>query len=438
MMPSHWIECPRGQSFQAPFTGVAYRCTGCDGLLDADESLKGLSPRTPQAWKSLFAERAVAKQGAYASGVWSKHELVDRRIDLGNIVSLGEGNTPLLSDLRLAEAVDVAGLYIKQYGMDRTSSYDALGMSVLASTVSQMVANGATIDSLALLIGSVSEPIRSAVDYCSTLGVGLIAFAPSRGTESASFDQLEKSGARVFMLDADEHDCAFVAREALRDLPVYLAEEAESLYLGGEKTAVMELLQQMEWSVPDWIVIPYATARQARAVGRGLLVMHAIGLVERLPRLALVYEQEHAQFPEHSCSHENCLSFAQAHTKDGPILSGPVHQESACKFLCALDGLIVSTGGEEGFKVDAIASDLSLSRDALTALGVVLRLRGEQVIGRSESVAILARAEASAGDRSGQTGGVPWAMYADRKVDSPLPPDPAAVRERVLRELQEI
>jgi threonine synthase len=95
------------------------------------------------------------------------------------------------------------------------------------------------------------------------------------------------SGALVLELDTDFDGCMKVVQELSRSPGIYLANSMNSLRIEGQKTLSIEVAQQLGWTVPDWLVIPGGNLGNASAVGRGFVMLKQLGLVDRLPRLAV-------------------------------------------------------------------------------------------------------------------------------------------------------
>src|SRR5690242_15980474 len=93
-----WFECFHGCGVRYELDRVIYRCEHCDGLLEVRHDLDALKQRSPAEWRQLFDSRLGRE-----SGVWSKKEVVLPNLDPARIVSLGEGNSPLIRSDRLAE-----------------------------------------------------------------------------------------------------------------------------------------------------------------------------------------------------------------------------------------------------------------------------------------------------------------------------------------------
>ena len=159
---SSWYQCVRGCPGRHNVFDVIYRCPACDGLLEVVHDAAALvAARSGSEWRTLFDQRSgvrgqelgVRSQGAASdrpssivhrpsSGVWSKHEWVLPQLRAENIVTLGEGFTPLIPSPRLAKSLGIDDLWVKQCGVSHTGSFKDLGMTVLVSAVAQMMAGG--------------------------------------------------------------------------------------------------------------------------------------------------------------------------------------------------------------------------------------------------------------------------------------------------------
>jgi threonine synthase len=128
-----WFECFSGCGIRHSLEEIIYRCPSCGGLLEVRHDLAALQERPSSEWKRLFDSRLGRE-----SGVWSKKEVVLPELRPESIVSLGEGNSPLIRSEGLASELGVADLRIKQCGTSHTGSFKDLGMTVLVSMVNQI------------------------------------------------------------------------------------------------------------------------------------------------------------------------------------------------------------------------------------------------------------------------------------------------------------
>ena len=128
-----WFECFTGCGVRYRLDQIVYRCESCGGLLEVRHDIDALKRQSASEWKKLFDSRL-----GRASGVWSKKELVLPQLEDANIVSLGEGNSPLIKSDRLAKHLGIEEIHIKQCGTSHTGSFKDLGMTVLVSAVNQI------------------------------------------------------------------------------------------------------------------------------------------------------------------------------------------------------------------------------------------------------------------------------------------------------------
>src|SRR5579871_4171923 len=106
-----WFECFHGCGVRYDLQQVVYRCEKCGGLLEVRHDMGALTERSATEWKQLFDARLGRD-----SGVWAKREVVLPQADPSKIVSLGEGNSPLIRSAAFARTLGVDEVYIKQCG----------------------------------------------------------------------------------------------------------------------------------------------------------------------------------------------------------------------------------------------------------------------------------------------------------------------------------
>src|SRR5678815_40668 len=101
-------------------------------------------------------------------------------------------------------------------------------------------------------------------------------------------------------------DSMQIVQELAEREGVYLANSMNSLRLEGQKTGAIEIAQQLGWQVPDWVVIPGGNLGNVSALGAGFEMLHALGLVDRRPRIC-VAQAAHAS-PLYA-SYKACLLY---------------------------------------------------------------------------------------------------------------------------------
>jgi threonine synthase len=192
----------------------------------------------------------LTRQALYArrSDLWRYREMLPvRRED--NIVTLGEGWTPLLPAKTLGASLGVGELLIKDESLNPTQSFKARGMSVAVSMAKEL---GAT----KLAAPSAGNAAGALAAYCARAGIGAYIFMP-RDTPRANVIECEVAGAHVTLVDGLITDCgAEVARRKDTEGWFDVSTLKEPYRVEGKKTLGYELAEQSEWNLPDVIVYP--------------------------------------------------------------------------------------------------------------------------------------------------------------------------------------
>lgn len=231
------------------------------------------------ALRRLFEARAGRERPGSGSGVWRYRELV--LPGRGAVVSHPEGNTALHERERVARYAGLERLRLKHEGENPTGSFKDRGMTV---AVSHAVRTGAT----AVACASTGNTSASMAAYAAHAGLPALVFVPRGRIAAGKLAQALAYGARTLLLDGDFDGCLRLARESARELGIRLLNSVNPWRLEGQKTIVFELLQQLGWDPPDWIVVPAGNLGNTAAFGKALVEARELGLIRRLPRLAAI------------------------------------------------------------------------------------------------------------------------------------------------------
>jgi len=347
MMYHSWFECIRGCGRRYSIYDVIYRCEECGGLLDVEHDLKALKDRSAAEWRALFDQRTRTNEWPYGSGVWDKKEWVCPLVDDENVVSMYEGHTNCFWAERLGQEIGVPDLWVKLCGNSHTGSFKDLGMTVLVSVVRQMMADGRPIRAVAC--ASTGDTSAALAAYAAAAGIPAVILLPRGKVSTAQLVQPIANGALVLALDTDFDGCMRIVQELASDPTIYLANSMNSLRIEGQKTVGIEIVQQFDWQVPDWIVIPTGNLGNVSALGKGLLMMKELGLTDKLPRIACaqaananpLYLSYLTGFKEYRpvVAQETLASAIQ--------IGAPVSYERAVKVLRAFDGVVEQASEDE-------------------------------------------------------------------------------------------
>jgi threonine synthase len=260
------------------------RCPSCGGLLEVQHR----PPRLSRAdLIERFTERRGQGPGAPASGVWRFREIV--LPSATEVVSHPEGNTPLLHRPALDRWTGAQHLLLKHEGYNPTGSFKDRGMTV---GVTQARRIGAT----AVACASTGNTSASLAAYAAQAGIPALVLVPAEQVASGKLAQSLAYGAKTLLVRGDFDDCLRLVEEASQRLGVYLLNSINPFRIEGQKTIVLEMLQQLGWEPPDWIVLPAGNLGNTAAFGKALLEAHRWGLISRVPRLAAVQATGAAPF----------------------------------------------------------------------------------------------------------------------------------------------
>ncbi len=394
-MPYHsWLECVRGCGRRYSIYDVIYRCEDCGGLLDVTHDVDALRDRTAAEWKVLFEARARIPQLPHGSGVWGKKEWVCPEVAEGNVISMAEGHSHLFPAARLGQDLGIPDLWIKLCGNSHTGSFKDLGMTVLVSVVKQMLADGKPIRAVAC--ASTGDTSAALAAYAAAAGIPAVILLPKGKISTAQLAQPIANGALVLALDTDFDGCMRIVQQLTYDPTIYLANSMNSLRIEGQKTVGIEIVQQLGWDVPDWIIIPAGNLGNVSALGKGLLLLRDLGLISKLPRIACA-----------QAAHANplYLSFQNGFAQYSPVkaqktlasaiqIGDPVSYERAVKTLRAFDGVVEQASEAELANAAARADRTGLYTCPHTgvALAALEKLITQGKISPSDRVVVISTA----------------------------------------------
>jgi threonine synthase len=357
------------------------RCTACGGLLEIHHRPPSL---TPTELLNRFTDRRGGSPGASASGVWRFREIVLPSAEA--VVSYPEGNTPLLHRVALDQWAGVEHLLLKHEGQNPTGSFKDRGMTV---GVTQARRIGAT----AVACASTGNTAASLAAYAAQAGLPALVLVPRDGVPTGKLAQALAYGARTLLVRGDFDDCLRLVEEASEQLGVYLLNSINPFRIEGQKTIVLELLQQLSWESPDWIVFPAGNLGNTAAFGKALREARSWGLIERLPRLVAVQAAGAAPFARSFAEGFVERHRVKAQTVATAIQIGnPASYERAVVAMRETNGLVLTVTDAELLEAKAAIDAAGVGCEPASAVSVAgLRqlVRSGQVKPGEQVVAVL-------------------------------------------------
>jgi threonine synthase len=381
-----WFECFSGCGVRYELERVIYRCERCGGLLEVRHDVGALKQRSAGEWKQIFESRTGRD-----SGVWSRKEVVLPQIDETKIVSLGEGNSPLIRSDAFAKSAGVDAIYLKQCGTSHTGSFKDLGMTVLVSMV-----NHIRHKVRAVACASTGDTSAALAAYCAAAGIPSIVFLPRDKVSAAQLIQPLANGAITISINTDFDGCMKIVEKITEDGSIYLANSMNSLRVEGQKTISFEITQQLGWQVPDFVVVPGGNLGNVSAIGNGFLQMREMGLIQKLPRLVCAQaSQANPLYRSYQAGFERPTPSPAEKTMATAIQIGnPVSFEKAVKVLKATNGLVEQATESELAAASSTVDRFGFFNDPQTgvALAATLKLIRSGTIPRASSVVVVSTA----------------------------------------------
>ena len=411
------------------------------GLLQVVHDMDELAKTPAGEWKKLFEDRAHRTDWPFGSGVWGKKEWVLPELDPENVVSMYEGHTNLFWADRFGQQLGLDELWLKLCGNTHTGSFKDLGMTVLISMVKEMRARGRDVRAVAC--ASTGDTSAALAAYAAAAGIPAIVFLPRGKISTAQLIQPIANGAIVFALDTDFDGCMEIVRQVAEKDGIYLANSMNSLRIEGQKTVGIEIVQQFDWEVPDWIIIPGGNLGNVSALAKGLDMMIELGLVSRRPRIVCAQAaQANPLYLAYQRGFEVFEPIAARPTLASAIQIGnPVSYEKAVDALRRYDGIVEQATEQELVEACARADRTGLLNCPHTgvALAATRKLAARGEIAPNDRVVVISTAHGL--------------KFTDFKVryhemqlegivsEQPnpaieLPADYRKVRDRMLREIE--
>lgn len=270
-------------------TEILYNCPKCGGLLEAKYDFG--HPDTA-ALKKTWRERRMSNAPLDQSGVWRYRELFPFVENHSHIVTLREGNTPLLNGPKAAEYGGLDAITFKHQGFNPTGSFKDNGMT-------GGVAQARRLGMKRVACVSTGNTSASMAAYASAGGLEPLIFIPNGNIAYGKLAQALEYGAKTFQVEANFDQILALVRVLAERLGIYLLNSINPFRIEGQKSIVIEMMDQRDWRVPDWVVLPGGNLGNISAFGKGLREMHELGLINRLPRLAVVQAQGASPFYEY-------------------------------------------------------------------------------------------------------------------------------------------
>jgi threonine synthase len=387
-------------------TEVLFRCPQCGSLLDVEYDWDRLAvPRSLDFFEHRWATKGRGPDGRVDfSGVWRFRELLPFATP-EQIVTIGEGRTVLERNDAIAADIGMkpGRLFLQYEGLNPSGSFKDNGMTA-AFTLAKMIGRKR------VACASTGNTSASVAMFAHKTGMEGIVFIGSGKIAYGKLSQALDYGALTLQIDGDFDACMKRVVEVADKLAVYLMNSMNPFRLEGQKAIMYRILESLDWQVPDWIIVPGGNLGNSSAFGKAFAELHRLGLVSRVPRLAVInatgantlytlYEKKGVRWNGgHIINEDQICKLYDAYAKTGykatTVASAieigrPVNLTKCLRALEVMNGVVREVSDEVILEHKALVGRLGLGCEPASAASVAgLRvLRREGVIGPDDLVA---------------------------------------------------
>jgi threonine synthase len=384
-MPAELVCFREGCRAHFPISEVIYNCPKCGGLL---ETLYPAPTQTAAELKTLWRNRRLSNAPLDQSGVWRYREFFPFLPDDSRVVTLREGNTPLLEGRGPAEYGGLDRLVFKHQGFNPTGSFKDNGMTA-------GVAQALQLGMSRVACVSTGNTSASMAAYASAAGLQPIIFIPHGNIAYGKLAQALEYGARTLQVEANFDQILALVRALAERLGIYLLNSINPFRIEGQKSIMVELMDQRDWRVPDWVVLPGGNLGNTSAFGKALREMRDWGLIDRLPRLAVVQAEGSAPFYSFMHSTERTQFAPVEHPKTLATaikIGDPVSWPKALLEVTSTGGVVERVTEQEIADAKAVIGRSGIGCEpasAATLAGIRKLTAGGVISGDADVVAIL-------------------------------------------------
>ncbi|MCC6590348.1 MAG: threonine synthase [Bryobacterales bacterium] len=365
-----------------PIDEVIYNCPKCGGLLEAGYDFTGTDA---PALKRIWRERRMSNQPLDQSGVWRYRELFPFLLNVeACAVTLREGNTPLLNAPRAAQYAGINTLTFKHQGFNPTGSFKDNGMTCGA-------AQAVRLGMKRVACVSTGNTSASMAAYAAAGGLQPIIFIPHGNISYGKLAQALEYGAQTLQVEANFDQILKLVRELAERLGIYLLNSINPFRIEGQKSIIIEMMDQLDWQPPDWIVVPGGNLGNVSAFGKALRELKQLGFIDRVPKLAVVQAHGAAPFFRYAQQGGGSRFEAEVHPETLATaikIGDPVSWPKAWLEVSSSGGTVEQATEQEIADAKAVIGACGIGCEPASAatLAGLKKLIAHQVVGAGERV----------------------------------------------------
>ena len=282
----------------------------------------------------------------------------------------------------LADYAGLSQLFLKHEGENPTGSFKDRGMTT-------GVTQAKRLGMRRVACASTGNTSASMASYAARANMPGIIFLQNQQIALGKLAQGIAFGATCLQINADFDRNMELVRLVSERLGIYVLNSVNPFRLEGQKSIMFEALQQLRWQVPDWIIAPGGNLGNSSAFGKGLLELYRLGLIDRLPRLAIVQAEGANPLYRHYAQGFKRFQPVKADTIASAIKIGnPVNLQKAIRALEWTSGVVEEVSDQQIMDAKAVIDGVGIGCEPASACSVAgaKKLVERGIIKRGDSV----------------------------------------------------
>ncbi len=364
-----------------PISEIRYRTE--DGrILEVENGIVPLDAKKVSALRRLFDARLMSREHLDRSGVWRYREFLPAFRPFDTVVTMSEGNTTVFDMPRCARYCGLNSLLAKHQGLNPTGSFKDNGMTAAVTMAKKLGAH-------MVACASTGNTSASMAAYAARADMKSIVFIPDGQIAYGKLSQSLDYGALTIQIAGDFDTAMKIVEKLCTRGGIYLLNSINPYRIEGQKTIMIELLHQLGWKSPDWVIVPGGNLGNSSSFGKAFDEMLRAKFIRKVPKIAVIQAQGANPLYTSFAGGDPTLRPVHANTRATAIKIGnPVSFEKA---LFAVD----STGGtvEQVTEREIAIAKSMIGRDGVgsepasaTTVAGCKKLVEKGIIGESDGV----------------------------------------------------
>jgi threonine synthase len=323
-----------------PIHEIRYRSDD-NRTLEVVNNFEPMSPKQVAALRGLFEERMSSWAPLDRSGVWRYREFLPAFRPFDEVVTMSEGNTTIFTMPKCASFCGMKQLLAKHQGLNPTGSFKDNGMTTAVTMAREI---GAKMVACA----STGNTSASMAAYAARAGMKSVVFIPDGQIAYGKLSQSLDYGALTIQINGDFDKAMDIVENICNRGSIYLLNSINPFRIEGQKTIMIEMLHQLGWKSPDWVIVPGGNLGNSSSFGKAFAELTQAGFIKKVPKIAIIQAQGANPLYRSFMERDATLRPVHAQTRATAIKIGnPVSFDKAWFAVESTGGIVEQVSEEE-------------------------------------------------------------------------------------------